>query len=202
MALTKAQVKEILSAAGVPVENMDTAVTKIMDGHIASVDALREQRDEFKTKADQLDAVQNELNTLKARGDADWEKRYSDEHSAFEQFKQQVEADRVRERKTALYRAMLEECGIEKSRIPAILKVTDFDAITIKDDAIENAESVKKAVEADYAGFIMKPETKGAGVQTPPGGGSGNNGQGESNRIREMARKRHEELYGKPKGDD
>ena len=47
MALTKAKVKEILSKAGVEAENMDAAVDSILNGHIASIDALREERDGF-----------------------------------------------------------------------------------------------------------------------------------------------------------
>lgn len=196
MALTKTQVKEILSAAGVPAENLEQAVTKIMDGHIMSIDALREQRDTYKADADKLASVQKELDDLKAKGDADWEKRYTDEHSAFEEFKQQVDADRVKEQKKALYKSLLESCGIEKSRIPAIVKVTDFDAIKIKDGAIDDADSVKSAIEKDYAGFILKADVHGQNVQTPPGGGDGDKGQ-RSSRVRDMAKKRHEELYGK-----
>ena len=200
MALTKAQVKEILSAANVPSENLEQAVEKIMDGHITSIEALREQRDSYKADADKLAEVQKELDGLKAKGDAEWEKRYADEHTAFEDYKKQVESDREKEKKKSLYRTMLESCGVERSRIPTILKVTDFDAMTIKDDALDGAESLETAIKNDYAGFILNSEVHGQNVQTPPGGDGGDNGQGE-NRIREMARKRHEERYGKPKGD-
>lgn len=195
MALTKAQVKEILSAAGIPEENMEQAVTKIMNGHITSIDALREQRDEYKADAEKLAVVQKELNDLKAKGDADWEKRYSDEHAAFEEFKQQIETGRVTEQKKALYKNLLKKCNVEESRIPAILKITDFDTITLKDDKIENADDLQKSIEEDYAGFIMHKGTKGAGVQTPPDGGKGNGGQSTS-RAKELEKKYHADLYG------
>ena len=75
MALTKTQLKEILSSAGVSAENAEVAIGKIMDGHIASVNALREERDElkkdvdeYKAKAQKLEGVQKELSELKAKG--------------------------------------------------------------------------------------------------------------------------------------
>ena len=50
MALTKAQVKEILSTAGVDADHMSDAVEKILAGHTASIDALREERDTYKAE--------------------------------------------------------------------------------------------------------------------------------------------------------
>ena len=91
MALTKTQLKEILSAVGVSAENAETAIGKIMDGHLASVNALREREDELKKDVDKYKAdalkladVQRELDGLKAKGDPDWQKKYEKEHSDFE----------------------------------------------------------------------------------------------------------------------
>ena len=69
MALTKAKVKEILSKAGVEAENMDAAVDSILNGHIASIDALREERDGYKKDAERLPDVQKELDDLKKAGE-------------------------------------------------------------------------------------------------------------------------------------
>ena len=41
MALTKAQVKEILSEAGADGEKIADAVQKILDGHVATIEALK-----------------------------------------------------------------------------------------------------------------------------------------------------------------
>ena len=48
MALTKAQVREILSAAGVTSEHMSDAVDKIIDSHLTSLNALREYVAKYK----------------------------------------------------------------------------------------------------------------------------------------------------------
>ena len=43
MALPKARLKEILSEAGCDAEHIGDAVDKILAGHVATVDALKEQ---------------------------------------------------------------------------------------------------------------------------------------------------------------
>ena len=88
MALTKAQVREILSAAGVDSEHMGEAVEKIIDGHVASVNALREEIDTLKADAGKLADVQKELDTAKAElsksKDDKWEVKYKAVKEDFE----------------------------------------------------------------------------------------------------------------------
>ena len=76
MALTKAQVREILSAAGVTSENMSEAVDKIIDGHLTSVNALREDVAKYKADAEKLPTVQKELDDMKANTNDSWKEKY------------------------------------------------------------------------------------------------------------------------------
>ena len=73
MALTNAQVKEILSEAGVPSENINSAANKIMEGHTISLDYLRGEIKTYKEQAEKLPTIQKELDDLKqtAAGNAD-----------------------------------------------------------------------------------------------------------------------------------
>ena len=94
MALTKTQVKEILSAAGVAADKMDDAVNKIIDGHLTSIDALREQRDGYKADADKLPGVPKELDDLKQTvKDAIWDSLIPNDHDAARQFMLQKAAE-------------------------------------------------------------------------------------------------------------
>ena len=70
MALTKAKVREILSAAGVDSEHSHDAVEAIIDGHLSSIEALREEVAKYKEEAEKLPAVQKELDGFK-KGE-DW----------------------------------------------------------------------------------------------------------------------------------
>lgn len=184
MALTKTQLKEILSAAGVSAENAEVAIGKIMDGHVASVNALREERDElkkdvelFKSDAQKLVNVQKELDELKAKGDPEWQAKYEKEHTDFEAFKTEIEKGKARDEKVRLYRDLLKECNVESKRIDAVLKITDFDGINVKDGKIENLETLKSNIKKEWSGFIVKKESKGADVDNPP---ETNNGHGLS----------------------
>ena len=175
MALTKTQLKEILSAVGVSAENAETAIGKIMDGHLASVNALREREDELKKDVDKYKAdalkladVQKELDGLKAKGDPDWQKKYEKEHEDFETYKTQVANDNAKSEKIKLYRELLRECNVEEKRIDAVLKVTDIEKITVKDGKLENVSDLKDGIKKEWAGFIVKRESRGADVDNPP----------------------------------
>lgn len=199
MALTNAQVREILSTAGVAAESLETAVQAIMNGHITSINALREERDGYKAEAEKLPGVQAELDAVKAKGDPDWQKKFEDEHTAFENYKEKVQKDEEKAQKVELYKDILKECKIEESRIPSILKITDFDSFAVKDGSLDDLDKIKADIEKDYSGFIMKEKSKGAEVETPPAneGGDGN----EPSRAAQIAAEYHKNLYGETKGE-
>lgn len=199
MALTKAQLKEILSAAGCPTENIEGAVAKIMEGHITSVNALREERDAYKADAEKLPDVQKELDNLKAKGDPDWQKKYEDEHNSFETYKTQISGERERAQKTRLYRKLLRECKVEEKRIDAVLKVTDIDSLSIEDGGLKDADNLKADIEKEWAGFIVVEKPQGANVEKPPANEGG--GKKFESRAAKLAAEYHKSLYGESKGD-
>lgn len=206
MALTKTQLKEILSAAGVSAENVDAAVEKIMDGHVTSINALREERDGFKAEAnaykadaDKLKDVQKELDSLKAKGDPDWQKKYEDEHGAFEAYKIAVAGEKEKDEKISLYRSLLTECNVGKNQIDAVIRVTDIDKLAIKDGKLDNVEQLKAGIEKDWAAFIMKGGKRGVNVDNPPENVGGGKPEPES-RAAKLAAEYHKNLYGETKG--
>lgn len=171
MALTKPQVKEILSAAGVSSENMDTAVSKIMDGHIASIDALREQVQTYKADAEKLPEVQKELDGLKAKGDPDWQQKYEQEHTDFENFKKQVDEDKQDRSKRDLYRAVLKDAGIDEKRFDTIIRATDFSKIEMDGDKLKDTNGLKEAAKTEWADFVVSKRTDSSNPDNPPAGG-------------------------------
>ena len=168
MALTNAQVREILSTAGIPAENVEVAVKKIMDGHVTSINALREERDNYKADAEKLPSVQKELNDIKAKGDQDWQKKFDDEHKAFEAYKNEVTAEKVSAQKSELYRALLRELKVGEAQINSILKVTDLSKLTIKDGKLDDLEKLKETAKSEWGGFIMAKNVQGQKVDNPP----------------------------------
>lgn len=171
MALTNAQVREILSAAGVSTENVGTAVQRIMEGHLASVNALREERDGYKVDAEKLPEVQKELDKLKAKGDQDWQQKYTDEHTAFEGYKKQIADEKALAEKSSLYRELLRDAKVEEKRIDSIMKVTDLSQISVKDGKLEGADALKNAIKSEWSGFIIETKEQGSKVDNPPASG-------------------------------
>lgn len=167
MALTKASIKEILSKAGTPAEGMGDAIDAILDGHVTSINALREDVTKYKEDAEKLADVQKELDTLKATHTDEWEAKYTAEHKAFEQFKASVAAEKELSTKKALYTDLLKGQHVDEKRLEAILRVTDFSGMTVKDGKLVDADKLTEAIKSDWAGFIVSDQTSGAHVDTP-----------------------------------
>ena len=83
MALTRAMLKGM----GLTEEQ----VSAIIEEHTNVTSALKEQIKEYKADAEKLPGVQKELDDLKNDTSAsDWEKKYNDEHTAFEAYKKDI----------------------------------------------------------------------------------------------------------------
>lgn len=192
MALTRAMLKGM----GLTEEQ----VSAIIEEHISVTSALKEQVKEYKADAEKLPGVQKELDDLKKDTSAsDWEKKYNDEHTAFEAYKKDISDKENSEKIRSAYKKLLAECNVGDKHIDSILKVTDFSNMKLgKDGTLDGADKLKETISADWSGFISTKETKGADVDNPPGG-SGNPDSGKSGRAAELAAKYHDNLYGKVK---
>lgn len=173
MALTKAQVREILSAAGVDGEHMSDAVEKIIDGHVASVNALREEIDTYKADAGKLADVQKELDAARAelsQSKTDkWEVKYKAMKEDFEAYKAEQAQKDARAAKESAYRALLKQAGVSEKRIEAVLRVSDVSGVEFDDKGeIQNAKDRLKAIKEEWADFIETTEVKGADTPNPP----------------------------------
>lgn len=210
MALTKAKVKEILSKAGVESDSMDAAVESIMTGHIASIDALREERDGYKADAEKLPDIQKELDEAKKanEGAGESEKKYNDLKKSYDDLKKEYEgyksdqsAKAEKAKKDKAYRAMLKEVGVSEKRVDAIMKVTDLSEVKLdKDGAIEGVEELKESMKTEWADFITTEGKQGAGTPNPPAGKT-DPPKGKS-RAAEIEAKYHSDLYGEVKSNE
>jgi len=182
MALTKAQVREILSTAGVDSEHMSDAVSKIIDGHTDSISALRDEISELKEKvstyksdAEKLPDVQKELQTLK---DATADGRdYDKLKQEYEDYKADVEAKRTKAAKSAAFMEIVKDAGITSDKaIAKVLKYTNFDEIELDDKGkVVDAKERMKAVKEEWSELVSTTTVSGAKTETPPAhnGGTG-----------------------------
>lgn len=164
MALTKAQLKEILSKAGCEVDSIDSAVQKILDGHIASVDALREERDNLKKELDQAKVDQKEMETLRkdSANVAALRKEYED-------FKHDVENKEIRSRKESAYKEILKDVGVPEKHFSKILKYSDVDGLNFDADGkVVGADEIRKSIKEEWGDHIEQTSVTGTTTPTPP----------------------------------
>lgn len=192
MALTRAMLKGM----GLTEEQ----VSAIIEEHTNVTSALKDQIKEYKTDAEKLPGVQKELDDLKKDTSAsDWEKKYNDEHSAFEKYKTDIDNKEKSEKIKSAYKKLLTECKVGEKHLDSILRVTDFSEMKLGEDgSLEGAEDLKTKIGSDWSGFITTKETKPSeDPETPPGGGDPDSKK--TGRAAELAAKYHDNLYGKVK---
>lgn len=192
MALTRAMLKGM----GLTEEQ----VSAIIEEHTNVTSALKDQVKEYKADAEKLPGVQKELDDLKKDTSAsDWEKKYNDEHSAFEKYKTDVDNKERSEKIKSAYRKLLTECKVGDKHLDSILRVTDFSDMKIGEDGtLEGADALKEKIGSDWSGFIATKETKPSGDPATPPGDSDPDSK-KTGRAAELAAKYHDNLYGKVK---
>ena len=164
MALKKSTVKEILSKAGCDADSIDEAVQKILDGHVASIEALTEERDSLKTELEQAKADQKELADLKKNsGDIEaLRKEYDD-------FKASVEAEKTRGKKESAFKVILKDCGIPEKHWPKIIKYSDVDGIELDEEGnAKNADQIRQDINNEWSDHKETTTVSGTTTPTPP----------------------------------
>ena len=169
MALTKAQVREILSAAGVTSENMSEAVDKIIDGHVTSVNALREDVAKYKADAEKLPTVQKELDDMKANTNDSWKEKYDNLKGEFDKYKTDVQEKETHNKKVEAYKAILKDANLSEKGIEKAVKYADWDKIELGEDGkLKGANDHIKAVREEWAEYVTTTTTTGAKTPPPP----------------------------------
>lgn len=156
----------------------DEKIDQIIEAHTETVDALKEERDNYKAEAEKLPDVQKELNKIKettAQDDAKnpYKVKYDALKEEFKAYKDEVSAKEVKADKTKAFRDLLKEVGVSEKRLDSVIKVTDIDSIELEDGKIKDVDALKSSVKEEWADFIPTEGTKGANVSNPPANNGG-----------------------------
>lgn len=214
MALTR----KMLKAFGIEEDVID----QIIEAHTETTDSLKADRDRQKAKAEgateeadelqkKLDEAKRQLDEAKSdNGYEELEKKYAEEHeeleklkdsndalkAEFDKYKEGVESKETERKKTDAYKSLLEKAGIAQKYMGAVLRVAKLDDVELDDDgAIKDADGIVEKVKEEWAEFIPTKVTKGADPSTPPT--PSNSPKGANPRAVQIAKERHERLYGK-----
>lgn len=163
MALTR----KFLAAMGIEADKID----EIISAHSETVDGLKTEINNWKTKAGEYDTLKADYEKLKQAGDGD--KTYKEKYEALENeynnYKAEQTAKETHAAKEVALRGVLKEIGIADKRVDSVIKITNFDTIKLnKDGAISDVDGLKKNLTEEWSDFIVKEGTKGANTPNPP----------------------------------
>lgn len=145
----------------------DEQITAVMEEHVAVVDGLKADRDNYKAEAEKAADLQKQLEGIK--GGENWQEKFEKEHEAFESFKKQTAEEAEAAKVKAAYRSLLVDEKIGAKRIDSICRVTDFSKMKLgKDGKLADEDELRKAINQEWSEFKTTVTERGATVETPP----------------------------------
>ena len=167
--------RKFLKAMGIEEEKID----QIIEAHSETVDALKEERDGYKSEAEKVSQLQDAIKAAKeeASQQADknpWKAKYEALKEDFEAFKSEKAAEATKASKKDAYKALLKDIGIADKRIDAVTRVADLDSLELDESGkIKGADELKTSLKSEWADFITTDSKTGAKTATPPAKTSG-----------------------------
>ena len=168
MALTR----KALKAMGLTDEQVDS----IVEMHSETVDGLKDKLKAAEDKANQLDGVQKELDSLKANKGDDFKAKYEKEHSDFEAYKKDVSERETKAAKENAVKAYFESKNITGANLAIAMRGCrdEIGAVELDGSNIKDTAALDALVSGEFAGLVVKTSAVGAKTPNPPtnnGGG-------------------------------
>ena len=214
MALTKATVREILSKAGVDADHLQSAVSQIIDGHVSSIEALRDEINENKTEiekyrkeADKITDLNQQLEDAnkKIEGMKDLQQKADDFEKLqkeFNDYKAEQDKKALDTKKSTVLKEMLKDMRIESEDGVKLGLKWYAGKVELDDDGkIKNDKELRDEIKDDLGSYISHTKKQGAKTSNPPA----NNGKGmtkeeidkiEDTKERQKAMAENLDLYG------
>lgn len=175
MALTR----KLLSALGIEADKIE----QIIDAHTETVDALKKERDDFKTKAADYDKVKSELDALRetAKNSGDYDKLKKE----YEDFKAEVANKETMAAKKAALSKIAKDAGLSEAGIAKALKYTDLSTVELDEKGeAKDGKALLKSLKDEWPEYITKASKEGANTANPP---NNNDGKGAKSKDEILA---------------
>ena len=142
----------------------------ILEAHADTVNEIKAERDRLKSDAEKLEAVQKELDNLKAMGDGGYKEKYEKEHKAFEDYKADVTAKESKAAKEKAVRAYFESKNITGANLDLAMRGCgeEMAALEMDGEKIKDTKILDALVDGTYKGLVSTTQTKGANPANPP----------------------------------
>ena len=145
----------------------DEQITAVIEEHTAVTDALKADRDKYKAEADRAADLQKQLEGLS--GGEDWQRKYEDEHQAFEDFKTKSAQEAETAKVKAAYRKLLIDEKIGEKWVDRVMKGMDFSSMKLdKDGTLHDVDKLKQAIDTEWGDIKTTVTERGADVEKPP----------------------------------
>lgn len=168
--------------------------------------ALGETREELDVTKGELETARSEGGELRTANEELTQKLQAAEgerdglRTEYDDYKSGVESERTMRAKASAYRKqVLEAAGIAAPYIEDVMGVTKLDDIELGEDGkIAEPEQMIESAKEKWSSFILKTRTEPSKVETPPAPTTDPKTiDGAHERAVQIARERHERLYGK-----
>jgi molecular chaperone GrpE (heat shock protein) len=189
-----AEIREILGEAYTDDigKKLVTLHRSVVDPLLDDLDSAKRDATKYKTEADKVPGLQKDLDEAK-KGE-DWKTKFEKAEKDLKDYKDQIARDAETAKVKAAYKKLLTEEKISEKSLDAVLNVTDYSKMKLKEDGtLDGIEDLKKDIDTRWGGFKVQTRQRGEKVDTPPAGG--NNGGGD-NSIRTMTAAWHAAKYG------
>ena len=157
--------RKFLSAMGIDADKID----QIIEAHTETVEGLKNQIAQFKSDAEQLPKVKEELEKAKtaAKNSGDAAKI----QEAFDAYKAEVAAERTKAAKKAVLSKIAKDAGLSEAGIAKVLKYTDFGTVELDDKGeAKDSKALLKSLKEEWPEYIKTTNTAGANTANPPAG--------------------------------
>lgn len=147
-------------------------VSAIIENHTETVEGLKKERDDYKTKAEGVGAIAKERDELAGRVEA-LEKASGDVakvQAEYDAYKKQVETEKANAGKKALVRKALENAGANPAALDLLLNTVDLSKVETDGEAIKDVEAVLKPVKEAHSGLFGEVREAGTPPLNPPTG--------------------------------
>ena len=208
---TLALSRKFLESIGLEEKQCDA----IIEANEETITGLKNEIAQYKAEAKKVPDLQKKLEeavaadkTAELQAQLDEATKAKDEAEAalaeasksLEDFKAEVQAEKDAAAKASAYRKqVLEAAGIATDYMDDVMAVTKLDGIELDDaGTIVGAEKLVESAKDKWHSFVVKTKTDPAHVDTPPTPPAGEKQfEGANPRAVQIAKERHERLYGK-----
>lgn len=194
--------RKSLKAMGLSDEQIDS----IIEMHTEVTDGLKDKLKEAEEKVTTFDAVQKELDALKAKGSDGYEEKFKTLKKEYEDFKADVTAKETKAAREKAAKEFFEGKNITGANLSIAMRGARDEIGEIEFDdkgQIKDTSKLDALVKGEFASLVVTSSTRGAQTSTPPGntGGGGKMTKADILKIKDVGERQaaiaaNHELFG------